>query len=73
MRVFNSKRLRGQRAFVSAPLATVAYTSFRGAKFELAKVRLKQQICRRRFIRLRLTLLEVAPKKTLCPHRYRLS
>ena len=43
----------------------MAFVSLRGAKSELAKVQLKQLICRRRYIRLRLMLLEVAQKSPL--------
>lgn len=41
----------------------MASASLHRAKFELAKARLKQQICRRRLIQLQRTLLEVAKKR----------
>ena len=40
--------------------ATMASASLHGAKFELAKTRLKQQICRSRLIQLQLMLLRFA-------------
>jgi hypothetical protein len=60
-----------KRMFSPLRSATVAYTSLRRAKFELAKERLKQQICRRYFIRLRLTLLVSRSEKILFLHSMR--